>query len=84
MVGVTRITVGLDDSLAARLAERAARAGLTPEELAAHLLAEDLDGEPADAEGATGRAGFGFFDTGSSGILRGRTADEMLAEGFGQ
>jgi hypothetical protein len=84
MVGVTRITVGLDDSLAARLAERAARAGLTPEELAAHLLAEDLNGEPADPEGAMGSAGFGFFDAGSSGILRGRAADEMLAEGFGQ
>ncbi len=85
MVAMTHITLGLDDDLAARLATRAARAGVTPEELAEELLAEDL--RDADAEASTARgesAAFGFFDTGSSATLRGRDVDSLLAEGLGQ
>lgn len=85
IVAMTRITLGLDDDLAARLAARAARAGMTPEELAEGLLAEDL--RDADAEVSTSRGGsaaFGFFDTGSSATLRGRDVDSLLAEGLGQ
>ena len=83
MVGMTtQITVGLDNTQAARLAERAARAGVSPEELASRLLAEDLSGKAADA--STQSDAFGFFDTGTSRVLRGRAVDELMAEGFGQ
>lgn len=83
---MTEITLGLDDVLAARLAERAKRAGVTPEALASQLLAEDLGRETTEAGApVTGVAEpFGFFDTGSSRVLRGRAVDELLTEGFGQ
>lgn len=84
MVRMTRITVGLDDDLAALLAERAAQAGLTPEELAGQLLAEDLSEDAVGADASTQGGGFAFFDAGSSPVLRGREVDELLAEGFGQ
>jgi hypothetical protein len=80
---VTRITIGLDDALAARLAEWATRAGLTPEQLAAQLLADDL-AEPSNEEGPSAPKAFSFFAAGSSASLRGRAVDELLAEGFGQ
>lgn len=85
LVPVTRITLGLDDDLAARLAARAVRAGVTPEELAGELLAEDLrDGDMEVSTSPSDSAAFGFFDTGSSPTLRGRDVDSLLAEGLAQ
>lgn len=85
MVTMTHITLGLDDDLAARLVAHAARAGLTPEELAAELLAEDLRDADADASTSPSQStAFSFFDTGSSTTLRGREVDSLLVEGFGQ
>lgn len=84
MVGMTRITIGLDDDLAALLAERATHAGLTPEDYACRLLAKELSEDAVDADASTQGAGFAFFDAGSSALLRGREVDELLAEGFGQ
>jgi hypothetical protein len=69
------INVKLPDELGARLAEEAARQALTPDELAARVLAEHI---PA------GRR-LGFVSVGESSS--GRTAaeaEEMLAEGFGR
>lgn len=69
------INVNLPDELGARLAEEAARQSLTPDELAARVLAEHI---PA------GRR-LGFVAVGESSS--GRTAveaEEMLAEGFGR
>lgn len=86
MVVMTHITFGLDDELVARLAARAADAGLTPEEMAAKLLSEDLrDATDADRSGGDlESSAFGYFDAGSSTSLRGRDVDALLAEGFGQ
>jgi len=69
------ITVELPDDLAALLAEEAARQSLTPDELAARVLAEHI---PA-------RRHLGFVAIGES--TSGRTAaeaEDMLAEGFGR
>lgn len=68
------ITVKLPDELAALLAQEAARQSLTPDELAARVLAEHI---PARR--------LGFVAIGES--TWGRTAaeaEEMLAEGFGR
>lgn len=67
-------TVRLPDELAALLAEEAARQSLTPDELAARVLAEHIPG----------RRHLSFVSIGES--QSGRTAEEaeeMLAEGFG-
>lgn len=69
------ISVKLPDELGALLAEEAARQSLTPDELAARVLAEHI---PA------GRR-LCFVAIGESGS--GRTtaeSEEMLAEGFGR
>jgi hypothetical protein len=69
------ITVKLPDELAALLAQEAAHQSLTPDELAARVLAEHI---PA-------RRRLGFVGIGES--TSGRTAadaEEMLAEGFGR
>ena len=69
------INVKLPDELGARLAEEAARQSLTPDELAARVLAEHI---PASRS-------LGFVAIGESSS--GRTAAEaelMLAEGFGR
>lgn len=67
-------TVKLPDDLAALLAEEAARQSLTPDELAARVLAEHI----------SGKRHLSFVAIGES--QSGRTAEEaeeMLAEGFG-
>jgi len=61
--------------MGARLAEEAARQSLTPEELAARVLAEHI---PAGC-----RLGFvGIGESGSGGAAA--EAERMLAEGFGR
>jgi hypothetical protein len=68
------IRVTIPDDLAALLAEEAARQSLTPDELAARVLAEHIPG----------KRHLSFVAIGES--RSGRTAEEaeeMLAEGFG-
>jgi hypothetical protein len=77
---VTSITVGLDDESADRLAEKAAREGVAPEELAGRVLHDWLVGT-APAEDADP---FAWVGAASSPRLRGASVDELLAEGFGQ
>jgi hypothetical protein len=68
-------TVVLPDELAALLAEEAACQSLTPDELAACVLAEHI---PA-------RRRLGFVAVGESTSGRtGAEAEEMLSEGFGR
>ena len=69
------ITVKLPEDVAALLSEEAARQSMTPDELAARVLAEHIPG----------RRHLGFVAIGES--TSGRTAveaEEMLAEGFGR
>ena len=68
------VRVTIPDDLAALLAEEAARQSLTPDELAARVLAEHI----------SGKRHLSFVAIGES--QSGRTAEEaeeMLAEGFG-
>jgi hypothetical protein len=82
---VTSITVGLDEKLAARLAEQAARAGMTPEQWASKTLEDHLAETGATSREAT-RADdpFAWIGLGSSDELRGAAVDDLLAKGFGQ
>ena len=69
------VTVRLPDDVAAQLATEAARQSITPDELAARVLAEHMPK----------RRSLGFVGIGAS--TSGRTADDaedMLAEGFGR
>ena len=69
------ITVKLPDELAALLAEEAARQSVTPDELAARVLAEHIPS----------RRRLGFVAVGESTSGRSAAeAEEMLAEGFGR
>jgi hypothetical protein len=71
---VTRWTIELDDDLAARVADAAAKRGVAPERLAGEIVAE---GFPAPRT-------LGFVGLGES--TNGRSAaddEEQLAEGFG-
>jgi hypothetical protein len=68
------ISVNLPDELAALLAEEARRRAITPDELAAEVLAEHI---PA-------RRSLAFVAIGDSASARtAEDAEEMLAEGFG-
>ncbi|MGO9788564.1 MAG: hypothetical protein ACLP8S_03255 [Solirubrobacteraceae bacterium] len=69
------ITVKLPDGLAALLAEEAARQSLTPDELAARVLAEHIP--------TRGRLGFVAIGESTSDRTAAE-AEEMLAEGFGR
>lgn len=80
--GVTSITLGLSSELTARLEERAAQAGVPPEEMARMMLSERL-AEPQRSN-LEGDPSFDFIGIGSSDVLRGSDVDELLAEGFGQ
>lgn len=75
---MTSITVGLDDQLAARLTEQAARVGVEPAELARQAVVEYLE------HGSEGSSELEFVGMGSSAKLRGTAVDELLAEGFGR
>lgn len=72
---MTTVTIQLDNGLAARLAERARAAGLSPDELVERALSQFL-------EHSAGRH-LEFFGIGSSEVLRADRVDELLAEGFG-
>lgn len=63
----------LDDATLSRLRERAERAGVSPEKLAKDAVLRLLAQDPYE-----------FIAAGSSARLRGRNADEHLAEGFGR
>ncbi|MGH9039296.1 MAG: hypothetical protein ACRDZ3_03610 [Acidimicrobiia bacterium] len=80
---MTSFTVGLDDALAARLARRAAEAGLAP--LIQMALTEFL-GEARESRPASGERPdpFSWVGLGESVALRGARVDELLAEGFEQ
>ncbi|MDQ3681047.1 MAG: ribbon-helix-helix domain-containing protein [Actinomycetota bacterium] len=80
---MTSFTLGLDDELAARLEERAAQAGVSPEEMARRMIAERLVAH-VDEPGADRDPSFDFIGIGSSDVLRGSDVDKLLAEGFGQ
>lgn len=68
------IRVTIPDDLAALLAEEAARQSLTPDELAARVLAEHI----------SGKRDLSFVAIGESHSGRSaEEAEEMLAEGFG-
>lgn len=66
------LTLELDETLAARLTERARRAGVAPEALARTALADYLAGEDPLA----------FVGAGAAAGLTGRRAEELLGEGF--
>ncbi len=72
-------SISVDKKLAARLAERAKRDGVTVDELAEHAIEEYL-GEPA--EGAADP--FAFVGIGSNPDVQAEDADRLLAEGFGR
>lgn len=72
-------SISVDKKLAARLAERAKRDGVTVEEVAEHAIEEYL-GEPA---GRTADP-FAFIGIGSNPNVQAEDADEFLAEGFGR
>ncbi len=80
---MTSFTLGLNDELAARLEERAAEAGVSPEEMARRMLVERLIGR-VDQPSEDRDPSFDFIGVGSSDVLRGSRVDELLAEGFGQ
>jgi len=80
---VTSFTLGLNDVLAARLEERAAQAGVSPEEMARRMLAESLV-EHIDQPSTDRDPSFDFIGIGSSDVPRGSRVDELLADGFGQ
>jgi hypothetical protein len=79
------IHVDIDEALAARLAERAKRAGVTPEELAGvaleEYLAERPDREESEGEEAAPFAWFGKYGSDEAQSDR---IDELLAKGFGR
>ena len=77
---MTSITVGLDDESADRLAQKAAREGVAPEELAGRVLHDWLAGAAPPGDGDP----FAWVGAASSPRLRGASVDELLAEGFGQ
>jgi hypothetical protein len=69
------VPVKLPDELAALLAEEAARQAVTPDELAARVLAEHIP--------ARRRLGFVAVGESTSGDTAAE-AEDMLAEGFGR
>lgn len=74
------VAVTLPDALASRLAQEAERRSMTPDELAATVLAEHI---PDDAAEVANAAMSKFLGVGAS--IDGRTAaeaEEMLAERF--
>ena len=74
-------SISVDERLAARLAERAKRAGVSVDELAEQAIEEYLD-EPVATNG--GADAFAFVGAGSNPNVSARDIDRLLAEGFGQ
>jgi hypothetical protein len=83
---MTSFTVGLDDALAARLARRAAEAGVAPEVLVERAVAEFLQKPQPEPRPVNGEEAdpFSWVGMGDSDVLRGAKVDELLGEGFGQ
>lgn len=75
---MTSIQVDLDDDLARRLVDRAGRAGVTPAEVTRQALMDYLQRVAPAASLES------FFGIGSSRVLRGANADELLQDGFGE
>jgi hypothetical protein len=72
---MTKLTLEVDDGVAARVADAAAELGVAPETLAAEVLAERF----------SQRRTLGFVSLGRSTNGRRAAEDEiMLAEGFGR
>jgi len=72
-------SISVDRKLAARLAERAKRAGVSVDELAEQAIEEYLS-EPSQ----TASDPFAFFGVGSNPAVQAEDADRLLAEGFGR
>jgi hypothetical protein len=70
---MTAVHVDLDEATLARLRRRAERDGVSPEDLAKDAVLRLLAQDPYE-----------FVAAGASSRLRGRDADEQLAEGFGR
>lgn len=76
------LSVDIPEPLAARIAEAAARRGVSPAEVVAELVAAHL-AEPTEERPARRRLSFAGIGASSSGVGA-ADADEMLAEGFGR
>ncbi len=74
-------SISVDDSLAARLAERARRAGMTVEALAEEAIQDYLE-ESAPAAGDVDA--YAFFGRGSNPDVQARDADELFGDEFGR
>lgn len=74
-------SISVDEGLAARLAERARRGGVTVAELAEEAIREYLD-QPMPATGDVDP--FAFVASGSNSEVRARDADGLLADEFGR
>jgi hypothetical protein len=82
---VTHLTVGLDDSEAAELAAEASRQGLQADELAHRALVDYLQRSRLTAERLEPKDVVPtFVGMMASEMLRGESADELLAGGFGR
>lgn len=74
-------SISVDEKLAARLAERAKRAGVSVDELAEQALQEYLD-EPVSTNGEADA--FAFVGVGSNAEVQARDTDKLLDDGFGR
>jgi hypothetical protein len=82
---VASIHVDLDETLAARLAERAKRAGVSLEELAGVALEEYLAEPPVgDERGGEEIDPFAWFGKYGSDEAQSDRIDDLLAKGFGR
>jgi predicted transcriptional regulator len=74
-------SISVDEKLAARLAERAKRAGVSVDELAEQAIEEYLE-EPPSTNGDLDA--FAFVGAGSNPEVNAREADKLLGDGFGR
>jgi hypothetical protein len=82
---VTHLTVGLDDAEAAELAAEASRQGLQADELAHRAVVDYLQRSRVTAERLGPKDTVpSFVGMMASEKLRGESADELLAGGFGR
>ncbi len=69
---MTMLEFAIDDDLASRIDEVARREGISTTKLMMRALEAYVEPDP-----------FGFIEVGSSDVLRGESADNLLADGFG-
>lgn len=74
-------SISVDEKLAARLAERAKRAGVSVGELAEQAIEEYLE-EPVSTNGEVDA--FAFVGVGSNAEVQARDIDKLLDDGFGR